>query len=680
MIPISQTLPDVNLDEILASLDADTRDYLLLLLNDGAQGLGSERKGRELAQAIRRLEPTAKYAREINEGAGRAAREPRARRAQLLAADRRARQARHAARELRAELQRGVRHAGRARTRRCGRSCRSCPGTLQTTQTTLGKVETLADELGPTLEALRPGGARARRRRCARRARSCASRRRSSATRSARSRARRCRRCKELRPAMRDLAAATPDLTRSFKVVNRLLNEVAYNPPGDEARRACCSGSRGSTTRATRSSPPRTRTARSAAAWSCSRARPRSCWTRSRRPTRSSARSSTLLNAPAQEHDLPASDPAPAAARRLSHGQGRSLLRQDRRDGAVRAVVLRAAAVPVARVRRPGAAEAEGLPLPHVVRRGRPARAGGRRADLRRAGRQGQDDQPDKQTGRADVEIQLQLALRAAAVRTRGRSCARRRCWARPTWSSRRADARRGPIPEGGELPSIAGVRHGRAGRDPALVRSRDARGVPGLDADAGAGDRGPRAGPQRRARQPRRRSPRTRRRSSTSSTARRARSRGSWPTRASSSARCQRARRAAALADREHRTRCSRPPRRATASCRRRSARCRRSRTSRARRSSGWTSSRARPTRSITQLRPAARELSPTLEDLADLAPDLKNLLEQLQPLIDASKEGFPAAEQVLEDTRPLLGQLDPGDRAAHARRWTSSGSTSAS
>jgi len=31
-IPVSQTLPDVNLDEILATLDADTRDYLLLLL------------------------------------------------------------------------------------------------------------------------------------------------------------------------------------------------------------------------------------------------------------------------------------------------------------------------------------------------------------------------------------------------------------------------------------------------------------------------------------------------------------------------------------------------------------------------------------------------------------------------------------------------------------------------
>ncbi|MDA0169853.1 MCE family protein [Solirubrobacter taibaiensis] len=62
-----------------------------------------------------------------------------------------------------------------------------------------------------------------------------------------------------------------------------------------------------------------------------------------------------------------------------------------------------------------------------------------------------------------------------------------------------------------------------------------------------------------------------------------------------------------------------------------------------------------------ITQLRPAARELSPTLEDLADIAPDLKNLLEELDPLIKASKEGFPAAEQVLVDTRPTLGQLVP-------------------
>jgi phospholipid/cholesterol/gamma-HCH transport system substrate-binding protein len=62
-----------------------------------------------------------------------------------------------------------------------------------------------------------------------------------------------------------------------------------------------------------------------------------------------------------------------------------------------------------------------------------------------------------------------------------------------------------------------------------------------------------------------------------------------------------------------------------------------------------------------VTQLRPAARELSPTLGYLADVSPDLKNLLEQLQPLIDASKKGFPAGEKVLEDARPLIAQLEP-------------------
>ena len=62
-----------------------------------------------------------------------------------------------------------------------------------------------------------------------------------------------------------------------------------------------------------------------------------------------------------------------------------------------------------------------------------------------------------------------------------------------------------------------------------------------------------------------------------------------------------------------------------------------------------------------VTQLRPAARELSPTLIDLSALAPDLKKLFVELNPLIDASKKGFPAAQKVLQDLRPLLAQVDP-------------------
>jgi phospholipid/cholesterol/gamma-HCH transport system substrate-binding protein len=65
-----------------------------------------------------------------------------------------------------------------------------------------------------------------------------------------------------------------------------------------------------------------------------------------------------------------------------------------------------------------------------------------------------------------------------------------------------------------------------------------------------------------------------------------------------------------------------------------------------------------------ITQLRPAARELSPTLQDIGALSPDLKALFRDLGPLIDASRTGFPAAERILRDARPLIGQLDPAMR----------------
>jgi phospholipid/cholesterol/gamma-HCH transport system substrate-binding protein len=65
-----------------------------------------------------------------------------------------------------------------------------------------------------------------------------------------------------------------------------------------------------------------------------------------------------------------------------------------------------------------------------------------------------------------------------------------------------------------------------------------------------------------------------------------------------------------------------------------------------------------------VTQLRPAARELSPTLTDLSALAPDLKALFRDLDKVITASRTGFPAAEKILEDLRPLLNQADPALR----------------
>jgi phospholipid/cholesterol/gamma-HCH transport system substrate-binding protein len=62
-----------------------------------------------------------------------------------------------------------------------------------------------------------------------------------------------------------------------------------------------------------------------------------------------------------------------------------------------------------------------------------------------------------------------------------------------------------------------------------------------------------------------------------------------------------------------------------------------------------------------VDQLRPAARELSPTLIDLDRLAPDLRGFFRDLDPLVRVSRRGLPATEQALDNTRPLLARLDP-------------------
>jgi phospholipid/cholesterol/gamma-HCH transport system substrate-binding protein len=65
-----------------------------------------------------------------------------------------------------------------------------------------------------------------------------------------------------------------------------------------------------------------------------------------------------------------------------------------------------------------------------------------------------------------------------------------------------------------------------------------------------------------------------------------------------------------------------------------------------------------------VTQLRPAARQLSPLLIDLSRLAPDLKTFFVQLNPLITSSRTGLPALREFLRELPPLLGQLDPFTR----------------
>jgi phospholipid/cholesterol/gamma-HCH transport system substrate-binding protein len=228
-IPIGQTSPDVNFDEILSSLDGDTRSYLQLLLSDGAQGLKGN--GRELANTIRRFEPTARYTRDIAE--------------QLATRRRNIKRAIHNFSLVVDELggkddqlaefvenSNAVFASLASQDANLRATLRELPSTLTATRTALGKAEVLADELGPTLQALRPGaralGPTLRQTRPFLR----------ETTPVIRDEIRPFVRASrplvtELRPAMRDLSALTPKLLRSFRVVNALLNTLAYNPPGD---------------------------------------------------------------------------------------------------------------------------------------------------------------------------------------------------------------------------------------------------------------------------------------------------------------------------------------------------------------------------------------------------------------------------------------------------------------
>jgi phospholipid/cholesterol/gamma-HCH transport system substrate-binding protein len=63
-IPLSQTEPNVQPDQILASLDGDTRAYLQLLISGASEGLGD--RGKQLSAGLRRFEPLARDLARLN--------------------------------------------------------------------------------------------------------------------------------------------------------------------------------------------------------------------------------------------------------------------------------------------------------------------------------------------------------------------------------------------------------------------------------------------------------------------------------------------------------------------------------------------------------------------------------------------------------------------------------------
>jgi len=227
-IPVSQTRPDVNLDEILANLDRDTRDYLRLLVAGGGEGLRDN--GAHFRNAFRRFEPlgrdVAKLTKLLSQRRRNLAR--LIHNLQLLVTEIGTKD-----KEL-AELvvsQNAVFEAFANQDENLRETFRLLPDTLRTTNSALARSDELMTLLGPTLRKLRPGA----------RALDNAQRATADFARETIDPIRRQVRpftrdvqpvVRSLRPAARDLARITPRLRETFNVLNTLFNALGYNPPG----------------------------------------------------------------------------------------------------------------------------------------------------------------------------------------------------------------------------------------------------------------------------------------------------------------------------------------------------------------------------------------------------------------------------------------------------------------
>ncbi|HEV2974203.1 MAG TPA: MlaD family protein [Solirubrobacteraceae bacterium] len=225
-IPLAQTAPNVNFDEFLSSLDAETRAYLQELLA-GAGGALKE-NGKALSATFKRFDPTARIIQEIasqlerrHANTARAIHNFRLLIEALGGKDKQLSELVDASNAVFATFAQEEKSVEQ--------TVKLLPGALEKGRTGLGKLATAAHVLGPTLHELEPfakalGPANE------------ATRKQALATTPIIK--------NEVRPFAREilptinlvapdtkaLAEAFPKLATSFGVLNELFNEIAYNP------------------------------------------------------------------------------------------------------------------------------------------------------------------------------------------------------------------------------------------------------------------------------------------------------------------------------------------------------------------------------------------------------------------------------------------------------------------
>jgi phospholipid/cholesterol/gamma-HCH transport system substrate-binding protein len=229
-IQLANTAPDIDPDEFYSALDADTRDYLKLLISGAGKGLKG--RGNDFREVLKRFEP-------LHRDLARVTTAIASRRANLRRLITNYGSLTSELGDKDNELTRLVRasnsvfSAMASEEANISRFVAQLPSSLRTTERTLVKVDRFADVLGPTLEDLRP----------AFRQLDVANREVLPFVREAEPIVRKQIRpfvraarpyTRDLREAATDLSRATPNLVTSFEELNRLFNIGAFNPRGAE--------------------------------------------------------------------------------------------------------------------------------------------------------------------------------------------------------------------------------------------------------------------------------------------------------------------------------------------------------------------------------------------------------------------------------------------------------------
>jgi phospholipid/cholesterol/gamma-HCH transport system substrate-binding protein len=227
---VANTQPDVNLDEILAGLDGDTRAALVSLVQGGGEALG-EGNGRNLAATLKRFEPLSRHADE----ASRYVSERRVKLRRLMGnLSLVAQELGDRDDDLRQFVNSSAavfRHFS-AQNDNLGKTLELLPGTLQKADTNLAKLDTLSTTLRTGLKELKPtakslGTTLKQSRPFLKETTPVIENSIRPFTKDARPTA------AALVPAAGKFSKAIPQVDTLTEMLNNLFNELAHDPPGD---------------------------------------------------------------------------------------------------------------------------------------------------------------------------------------------------------------------------------------------------------------------------------------------------------------------------------------------------------------------------------------------------------------------------------------------------------------